>query len=127
VLEFRYDRDVERAHGLPEPTKQVWFAGADGRRGRRDRVYEEYGIVVELDGKLGHEGEDQWRDKSRDNAAAATGQQSLRYGWKHVKSQACQTAVEVARVLRLRGWDGSPRPCSSACPVGREFTSGGWR
>jgi hypothetical protein len=134
VLEFRYDRDVERAHGLPEPTRQVWFAGAGGRRGRRDRVYDQYGIVVELDGKLGHEVEGQWRDKTRDNAAAATGKQSLRYGWKHVRWQACLTAVEVARVLRLRGWDGSPTPCSPTCPVGHEFPrpalsliSGGWR
>jgi hypothetical protein len=121
VLEFRYHRDVERAHGLPKPSRQVWFAGAEGRSGRPDRVYDGYGVVVELDGKLGHEAEDQWADKTRDNAAAAAGQQSLRYGWTHVRWQACQTAVQVAKVLRLHGWDGSPRPCSPACPVLREF------
>ena len=31
VLEYRYDRDVERAHGLPEPVRQAPFAGPDGR------------------------------------------------------------------------------------------------
>ena len=41
VLEFRYYRDVERAHGLPEPGRQVPFTEKDGRRGRRDRVYQE--------------------------------------------------------------------------------------
>ncbi len=120
VLEFRYHRDVERAHGLPEPSRQVPFATPTGRRGRRDRVYTEYGVVVELDGRLAHPTENQWKDKARDNAAAATGKQSLRYGWTHVRWHACATAAEVARVLRLHGWDGRPRPCSPGCPVQRE-------
>jgi hypothetical protein len=119
VLEFRYERDVERAHGLPEPVRQAPFAGPDGRRGRRDRVYREYGVVVELDGRLAHPIESQWKDKARDNAAAADGQQSLRYGWAHVRWAPCATAAEVARVLQSRGWKGRPRPCSPGCPVGR--------
>ena len=117
VLEFRYHRDVERAHGLPESSRQVLFTRADGRRGFRDRVYEKYGVVVELDGRLAHPAENQWKDKARDNAAAAEGKQSLRYGWTRVRWQACATAAEVARVLRLHGWDGCPRPCSPGCPV----------
>jgi very-short-patch-repair endonuclease len=117
VLEFRYHRDVERAHGLPEPDRQVPFTGPGGRRGRRDRVYQEYGVVVELDGRLAHPEEHQWRDKTRDNAAAVDGQQTLRYGWTQVKWQACATAAEVAKILRRHGWDGWPRPCSPGCPV----------
>jgi very-short-patch-repair endonuclease len=117
VLEFRYHRDVERAHRLPEPDRQVPFTGPGGRRGRRDRVYQEYGVVVELDGRLAHPEEDQWRDKTRDNAAAVDGQQTLRYGWTQVKWHACATAAEVAKILRRHGWDGWPRPCSPACPV----------
>jgi hypothetical protein len=119
VLEFRYHRDVERAHGLPEPERQVPFTGPGGRRGRRDRVYRGYGVVVELDGRLAHPDENRWRDKARDNAAAATGKQSLRYGWEQVKWNACATAAEVARVLQLHGWNGRPRPCSPGCPVQR--------
>jgi Transcriptional regulator, AbiEi antitoxin len=121
VLEFRYHRDVERAHGLPEPDKQVPFATPGGRRGRRDRVYQDYGVVVELDGRLAHPAENQWKDKTRDNAAAADGKQSLRYGWSQVKWQPCETAAEVSRVLRLRGWVGLPRPCSPRCPVRRDL------
>jgi hypothetical protein len=45
VLEFRYHRDVERAHGLPESARQVPFTGPGGRRGRRDRVYDEYPLT----------------------------------------------------------------------------------
>jgi len=123
VLEFRYDRDVERAHRLPESSRQVPFATPGGRRGRRDRVYKEYAVVVELDGRLAHPAETQGRDKARDNAAALEGKQTLRYGWTDVRRQPCSTAVEVAKVLRLRGWDGWLRPCSPGCPVGRESPS----
>ncbi len=119
VLEFRYHRDVEKAHGLPEPSRQVPFTGPNGRRGRRDRVYQPYGVVVELDGNIAHPAEDQWKDKTRDNAAAADGMRSLRYGWLHVTRQPCATAAEVARVLCRHGWEGRPRPCSPGCPVGQ--------
>ena len=53
VLEFRYDRDVEHAHGLPAAERQVPFTKPDGRRGFRDRYYREFGIVVERRRKAG--------------------------------------------------------------------------
>jgi hypothetical protein len=121
VLEFRYDRDVERAHGLPEPVRQAPFTGPDGRRGRRDRLYQRYGLVVELDGRVAHPDEEKWRDEARDNAAAVAGQQTLRYDWAQVTRHACATAAQVAKVLRVRGWDGWPRPCSPGCPVQRDL------
>jgi len=34
------------------------------------------------------------------------------------------TAVLQARVLRQRGWPGTPKPCSAGCPVGRAFSQG---
>jgi hypothetical protein len=117
VLEFRYTRDVERAHGLPESRRQVLDAGPDGRRVRRDRVYARFRVVVELDGALSHPPESKWRDAERDNAATAAGGNTLRYGWTHVRHKACVTAAEVARTLQRHGWDGRPRPCSPGCPV----------
>jgi hypothetical protein len=122
VLEYRYHRDVERAHGLPEPERQVAFIAKDGRRGRRDRVYQEYSVVVELDGRLAHPEENRWKDKARDNAAAATGEQSLRYDWAAVTQRPCATAAEVIGVLRNHGWQGRPKPCSPACPVQRNLS-----
>jgi hypothetical protein len=121
VLEYRYDRDVERAHGLPEARRQVPFTGPGGRRGRRDRVYEDYGVVVELDGRLAHPDDTAWKDKARDNAAAVEGKQTLRYSWTQVRRDPCQVAIEVAMVLRLQGWPGRPRACSPGCPVRRAF------
>lgn len=122
VLEFRYHRDVEQAHGLPPSERQVPFAKPGGRTGRRDRLYREYTVVVELDGRLAHPVENQRQDKARDNAAAVDGLQSLRYGWTDVRRQPCATAAEVARVLRNHGWRGRPRPCSPGCPVNAPVT-----
>lgn len=122
VLEYRYDRNVERAHGLPEAKRQVPFTGPGGRRGRRDRVYEDYRVVVELDGRLAHPDDSAWKDKARDNAAAVEGMQTLRYGWTQVRHESCRVAIEVATVLRLQGWPGRPRACSLGCPVPRAFS-----
>jgi hypothetical protein len=121
VLEYRYERDVERAHRLPVPSRQVPFTGPGGRRGRRDRVYQDYRVVVELDGQVAHPIEERWRDKARDNAAAVAGQRTLRYDWTQVRRHPCETAAQVAKVLRQHGWQGWPRPCSPGCPVKRDL------
>jgi hypothetical protein len=115
LLEFRYDRDVERAHGLPRARQQVPFTKPDGGRGFRDRCYEKFGLVVELDGKLAHPAERRGQDRSRDNDATAGGGSTLRYDWDDVTRRACRTAAQVARSLASRGWNGQPRPCSPAC------------
>jgi hypothetical protein len=115
VLEFRYDRDVECAHGLPAAERQVPFIKPDERRGFRDRYYREFGLVVELDGKQAHPEERRGLDRSRDNATAAGGGSTLRYDWYDVTRYGCLTAAQVADALRKRGWTGQLRPCSPAC------------
>ena len=117
VLEHRYERDVERAHGLAEPDRQVPFTKPDGTQGYRDRAYAAYRVVIELDGQLYHPAEGTWDDKERDNAAIEAGHEPLRYGWKHVTQRPCATAVQVSRVLRANGWHGQLRPCSVSCAV----------
>jgi hypothetical protein len=115
LLEFRYDRDVERAHGLPRAARQVPFTKPDGSRGFRDRHYGTYGLVVELDGKQAHPAERRGQDRSRDNDAAAGGGSTLRYDWDDITRHGCRTAAQVARSLASRGWTGQPRQCSPAC------------
>jgi hypothetical protein len=117
VLEFRYDRDVEQAHGLPIADKQVAFSKASGRRGYRDRYYAEYRLIIELDGRQFHPDERRRLDQARDNRAAAAGGTTLRYGWEDVTRRPCAVAAEVHAALTRRGYAGPLTPCSPTCGV----------
>jgi hypothetical protein len=123
LLEYHYDRDVERAHGLPRSARQTPYAKLDGGKGFRDRCYQAYGVVVELDGVSAHPEENRWADRERDNHAATLRKQTLRFGWKHVRHQTCETAAMTARVLANHGWRGSPKQCSTECTVIRAVGS----
>jgi very-short-patch-repair endonuclease len=116
ALEYRYVRYVERAHGLPPSRHQVRVV-IDGRAVYRDAYYEKYRLAVELDGRLAHPDEDRWRDSRRDTKAGAQGVQTIRYTWRDVYGNPCQTALLQAQILRQRGWTGTPVPCSAGCPV----------
>ena len=115
VIEFRYDRDVEQAHGLPSAAKQVRYTKPDGRRGYRDRCYEQFRLIVELDGKQYHLLEHRGRDQDRDNDATATVGSTLRYGWVDVTTRRCESARQVHAALVRRGYAGPLRPCSPTC------------
>jgi hypothetical protein len=116
VLERRYHSNVERPHGLPTARRQARFVS--GRHNEyRDALYEAYNTAIELDGDATHGADTKWWDVRRDNAAAADGTVTLRYGWFDVTQLRCQVAAEVARVLVARGFTGG-HPCSPGCPVG---------
>ena len=72
VLEYRYLRDVERAHGLPRSRHQVRVL-IDGKTAYRDAYYEKYRLAVELDGRLAHPDEERSRDRHRDNHSGRRG------------------------------------------------------
>jgi hypothetical protein len=116
ILEYRYHRDVERPHGLPEGTRQARFRQGS-RNAYRDRYYPAYLTVVELDGRAAHPADERWNDVRRDNATSAGGILTLRYGWLDVTERPCKVAAEVALALATRGFGGA-RPCSPGCPVG---------
>ena len=117
VLEYRYVRDVERPHGLPPGERQFRFR-QDGRSGYRDTFYREYSLIVELDGHLAHPAERRWRDVRRDNIAAAAGTTTLRFGWRDVDGSPCESAAQVGRIVRQRGYTGL-RGCAPGCPAGQ--------
>lgn len=116
-LELRYLRDVERPHGLPQGERQH----TSRHRHQRDVYYRLYGLVVELDGRLGHEGMGRFRDMARDNHATVDGQASLRYGNGDVVGSPCAVAWQVGSVLATRGWAGPLRRCSSCAAVSDTF------
>jgi hypothetical protein len=117
VLEVRYHRDVESPHGLPAGSRQARFS-IGTRRAFRDRFYEQYLTVVELDGRATHTIDRRWDDIHRDNATSASGILTLRFGWLDVTKHPCRVAAEVALALATRGFTGA-RPCSPDCPVGQ--------
>jgi very-short-patch-repair endonuclease len=117
LLEYRYVRRVERPHGLPTARRQARIRQRTGNM-YLDNLYEEYGVCAELDGTAAHPADEQWRDKRRDNAHAAQGIVTLRFGFADLGDRRCETAANVAAVLHLRGWTASPHPCSRpGCPV----------
>lgn len=116
LLELTYLTRVERAHRLPTGIRQHRVAEAGRACSYRDVAYEEHGVVVELDGRLGHDGpRERWRDMARDNATVLDGQVVLRYGYADVLGAPCAAAAQVARVLHGRGWPGRPRRCGPRC------------
>ena len=123
VLEYRYLHDVERPHGLPRAERQVRVLR--GRRSEyRDALYQEYLVAVETDGRMAHPAETRWADVRRDNAAAADGVVTLRYGWSNVTARPCLVAAEVGAVLARRGWPGPVRPCGPGCALRRQSRRG---
>jgi len=104
-LEHVYARDVERAHGLPRGRRQVF----DGQY-RTDVRYD--GLIVELDGRAGHQGSGAFRDMNRDNAHLLAGELTLRYGWDDCWQRPCGVAVQVAEMLCRLGWDGTMSLCA---------------
>jgi hypothetical protein len=116
VLEYRYVRGVERPHGLPEARRQR-VVPAGGRHRRIDNDYEPFGVIVELDGRLGHEGGGVFRDRIRDNSTTVSGKVTLRFGWADVDAQPCEVAQDVGLLLWSRGWRGKLQRCGVGCRV----------
>jgi very-short-patch-repair endonuclease len=115
-LEYLYQRDVEAAHRLPRSRRQP-----TSRLGRIDACYEEYQLLVELDGRLGHLS-GRFRDLERDNGHALLALTTLRYGSFDVRDRPCAVAGQVCAALQLRGWPGCLERCPR-CPA--EFDASG--
>jgi hypothetical protein len=113
VLELDFARRVERPHGLPARTRQH----VNNVAHRRDVRYDDYTTVVELDGRLAHEGRGRFRDMHRDNYAAVQGEVTLRYGFWDVYERPCVVARQIGAVLQLRGWVGQIITCPNCRQV----------
>jgi very-short-patch-repair endonuclease len=105
-IELDYLRNVERGHGLPVGTRQ-----AARRNTEVDVLYEDYGLLVELDGRLGHTGMGRFRDMRRDNRATTDGLATLRYGKADVFGTPCEVAQEVSANLARLGWRSVAHHC----------------
>lgn len=119
VLEKRYRCQVESAHGLPVPQRQVSPTG----RYRVDNWYKQYRLIVEVDGRATHLGVAAAVDLERDNLHMAHGISTLRFTWPHVTLTPCQTAQIVAQALTRAGWPGRLHPCRSCSYTLKRFSA----
>ncbi len=107
-LEVRFVRDVLAAHGLPPGVAQHSIGTAQ----RHDIAFPDLWLIVELDGRLGHEGADgRHTDAGRDRRASGRGWLTIRATWRDVAGASCRLAAELAAVMAVRGWSGRPRVC----------------
>jgi hypothetical protein len=114
VLEHRYLRSVERAHGLPRGRRQQPWVLA-GRRGYPDVEYKKMMVLVHLDGRIGHsESLDRWADFDRDLAGFVESVLSVRVGWRQVLDP-CRLAASIGALLGRRGWSGQVQLCGPVC------------
>jgi very-short-patch-repair endonuclease len=113
-LERRYVMNVERGHGLPEARRQAPMV-IGGHRRYVDNLYEDAMLAVELDGLAAHPPEQHWADSHRDNELAGAGLAALHYNWYDVTEGSCTAAVQVARLLVMRGTAVNLRPCGPGC------------
>ena len=110
ILEVRW-LEIETDHGLPHGRRQAKVIQG-GRVQFQDVSYDDYGLVVELDGRLGHEEiEGRLRDMRRDNRNVIAGRATLRFGYFDLTQNGCDAARQVAAVLKRAGWNGTLGTC----------------
>jgi very-short-patch-repair endonuclease/predicted transcriptional regulator of viral defense system len=115
-LERLYAVNVERPHGILSAVRQAKVV-ADGKVRYLDNFYEQAQLAVELDGRAAHPPEQRRADNERDNALAALGILTVRYGWTDVTTRPCLLAAQVGQLLQLRGAAVNLRRCGPACAV----------
>ena len=113
-LEMLYLQTVERPHGLPRGDRQ---SARPGLPYECDVRYDDFRVIVELDGRLGHEGEGRFRDMNRDNRHALRDQVTLRYGYYDVTGRACAVGYQVYLALVRRGYPEPFKRCSECALV----------
>lgn len=113
-LEIQHAR-LGRRHGLPTPSRQAPRPGP-GHSCYLDALYEQYGVAVELDGRLIHtRARRWWADMDRGNRLQTADLITLRFPGFLVLSDPCRVAADIAAALHARGWPTPHRLCPN-CP-----------
>jgi hypothetical protein len=107
LSELDFIRQVVRAFDLPEPSRQVARRDARGRRRWADVMWDEYKIVVEIDGA--QHAEDllqRWDDMERDIDLGLDGYLTLRFPAWLVRTDPGYVAQRTLEALRKAGYRG---------------------
>lgn len=97
---------ILRRFGLPAPDRQVVIYDERGRRRWVDACYDEWKVVIEIDGMWHMEARAWWSDMLRDNALIVSGDRVLRFPAFILREQPRLFAEQVAGALRAAGWPG---------------------
>lgn len=107
LSELDFTRQVVRAFGLPQPTRQAARRDARGRRRWTDVTWDSYWIVVEIDGAQHAEDPLQrWDDMERDIDLGLDGYRTLRFPAWLVRINPELVARKITAALRQAGYSG---------------------
>jgi very-short-patch-repair endonuclease len=107
LSELDFTRQVIRAFRLPEPSRQAARRDARGRRRWTDVMWDDYKIVVEIDGAQ-HTTDplQRWDDMERDLDLGLGGYQTLRFPAWLVRTKPEYVARKILETLRRAGYQG---------------------
>jgi very-short-patch-repair endonuclease len=92
-----------RKHGLPNPTRQVRIRDENGFLARVDFLYEQSGVVIEVDGRSHHVRRDQWAtDLQRQNALTSKGLKVFRLTHEQIAANHPTSVIGIKEVLEPR-------------------------
>ncbi|WBB56160.1 DUF559 domain-containing protein [Verrucosispora sp. WMMD573] len=94
---------VRRA-GLPEPTRQVVRRDAAGRRRYLDALFEEWRVLVEIDGGQHLDPATAWADMRRQNDLWQRGDRVLRFPAWAIRHAPSQVITQLRAALTTAGW-----------------------
>ena len=88
-----------RNESIPQPETNVPMI-VGGRSRKLDCLWPEQGVVVELDGRSGHDKPAAFEDdRARDTALNAAGYRTLRFTWRRVTHDGARVAAELRATL----------------------------
>jgi hypothetical protein len=107
LSELDFTRQVIKAFRLPEPTRQAARRDSQGRRRWTDVTWDDYKIVVEIDGAQ-HTADpwQRWDDMERDIDLGLDGYQTLRFPAWLVRTNPAHVARKILEALRRAGYQG---------------------
>jgi len=106
LSELDFTRKVVQRFGLPEPSRQ---AGRTDQRGRQrwiDVLWDDWKVMVEIDGAQHMDALQYWDDMDRGNGLQVGGYRVLRFPAWVVRQQPEYVAAEILRALREAGYRG---------------------
>jgi hypothetical protein len=106
LSELDFGRKVIKAFGLPEPTRQVGRRDSRGRQRWIDVLFEDWKVIVEIDGAQHDEPLQQWDDMERDNDFTIEGYRPLRFPAWRIRREPEAVARKILAALRAGGYRG---------------------